>query len=828
MSSIVQIQWSLDNTIFKSADVLVKLFQAARDDDVQGPAVMALEALGSSLMICPDRLDEAKTALDRVGSFEVLRKMLVTVGFLPGGVAYFVRKTATQCLPAFALATSLKTFLGDEEIGNVLYSMLVCHGLHRKPELRCSRGQISKVVASLSGYTDCITPNATVQNLILALRSSSDPSAIWMKDALTLPSPDTLAKIYSAVYAALQNDEVGLVTLTGLPGCIIVASTLLWLQEDDAQLVVDNEVLIHSRDDPKISIQLSTKDSQKRTTWMIQEWREAATISSLVVEDENSPSRSLQLPRFTPASAAKELLKAQYDLSATEIAEVGKIATALALVATERGLVTIGPVTPGAVPREVKLQDICQTSYLSRVNECMTCYGWQEGEQDGAADLADEIKQWTEQGFPGLDPDKIKPPHPLTQKPIDVITWIVQFIVDRSHRKSGTADTPVAKGVAEAAVYVAAESLYTSICSRFPQQRFFRTGTFGYIAHNGGAMMHWIIRHEGLRGRTDIPPPMAKLVSHMMGTFTLPSLRRDCMGSLLPGASSDDFVSDTTGLPSDAVVHRRDLAYALNGYVVWLPQLRTISTLPREAVTVEVCAGYMRYDPPEADQESNTLLRIQADESRFEYSEGNGDGLPANGLNPFDAQGAYLGLGPFADTEGLEVKHYWSQTGRTLNLRTSILHPASGRICPVDWIASIDALARATHLANQHLASFVEKALAETWKLQGIWPTIFVVSVTTSIPEALGGGPFRYITRTRGSEELRFFLAGQAGLHSIYICHGDVSIAKCIQTALERETEHEGRMKAWSRFPGISTKVQPWMHPSIAEQIVAPGWVIIS
>ncbi|UPK92683.1 hypothetical protein LCI18_003618 [Fusarium solani-melongenae] len=817
MSSIVQLQWSLDNTIFRSADVLVKLFQAARDDDVQGPAVMALEALGSSLMICPDRVDEAKTALDHVGSSEMLRKILVTIGFVPGGVAYFIRKTATQCLPAFALATSLKTFLGDEEIGNVLYGMLVCRGLHRKPELRCSRGQVSKVVASLSGYTDCITPNATVQNLILTLRSSSDPSAIWMKEALALPSPDTLARIYSAVYAALQNDEVSLVTLTGLSGCIIVASTLLWLQEDDAQLVVDNEVLIPSRDDPKISIQLSTKDSQTRTTWKIQEWREATAISSLVVEDENSPSRSPQLPRFAPASTAKELLKAQYELSETEITEVGKIATALVLVATERGLVTIGPVTPGAVPREVKLQDICQTSYLSR-----------KGEQDGAVDLANEIKQWTEQGFPDLDPDKIKPPHPLTQKPIDVITWIVQFIMDRSHRKSGTADSPVEKGVAEAAVYVAAESLYTSICSRFPQQRFFRIGSFGYISSNGAAMMHWIIRHEGLRGRTDTPPPMAKLISYVMDTFTLPSLRRDCMGSLLPGASSDEFISDTTGLTSDAIVHRRDLAYALNGYVVWLPQLRTISTLPRDAVAVEVCAGYMRYNPLEADQESNVLLRIQADESRFEYSEGNGDSVDANGINPFDAQGDYLGLEPFPDTEGLEVKHYWNQTGRTLNLRTGILHPASGRIRPVDWIASINALASATHLANQHLASFAEKALAETWKLQSIWPTIFVVSaVTTSIPKTLDGAPVRCICRTRGSEELRFFLAGHVSLHSLYICHGNVSIAKCIQTALERETEHEGRMKVWSRFPGISTKAQPWMDPRIAEQIVAPGWVII-
>ncbi|KAJ4312842.1 hypothetical protein N0V84_009736 [Fusarium piperis] len=741
-SSIVQIQWSLDNTIFKSADVLVRLFQAARDDDVQSAAIMSLEALGSSLMVCPDRIDEAKTALANVGRFEMLQNVLVTIGVGSGGVAHFVRKTATQCLPVFVLATSLKTFLGDEEIGNVLYEMLVYRGLHKKPELRCSRSQLSKVIASISGYTDSIIPSAKVQTLVGILRSSSNPDPIWMRDALGPPSPNALAKIYSAVYAALQKDDVNLVTLSGTSGCIIVASTLLWLQEDDAQLVVDEQVLIPSRDIPRVSIQLSTNDTRPRTPWKIREWREATAISTLVVEDTDSPSRSSQLPSFAPASTAKDILMAQYNLSDTQTIQVGKIATALALVATERGLVTAGPATPGAIPHEVKLQDFCQSSYLARVGECMTCFGWEKSELDGASALADEIKQWTEQGFPDLELDKIKPPHPLTQKPVDSITWLVEFVVNRWYGRLGAVDSPTVMEVAEAAVYIAAESLYTSICSRFPKQRFFRIGTFGSISSNGASMLHWIIRHEGLRGHADIPPPIAKLIAYQVDTFTLRQLRCDCMASLLPGASSAEFIADYTGLASDATVHRRDLAYAINGYVAWLPQLRTISTLPRQSLTVEICSGYIRYAAFEGSQDHNTLLRIQADESALEYNDGNGEDPPATRLKPFDSQGAYTGLGPFPDTDGLEVKHYWNQTGRILNLRTGILHPASGRISPMDWIGSIEALASATHLTNQHLTRFAEKAMADAWKAENIWPTIFLVSaVATSIPKAVNGAP---------------------------------------------------------------------------------------
>ncbi|KAM0550602.1 hypothetical protein ACHAPJ_008860 [Fusarium lateritium] len=827
MASIIQ--WSVDNTIFKTGDVLLKLMRAARDDDVQSTAIMSLEALGSSLLICPDRVDEATTALNNRSRLEVLQDACVTIGLTSGGVAYFVRKTAPQSVKAFLLATSLKTFLGDEEVSSVLHEMLICTGLDRKPELRCSKNQLNKVLASLSGYTDSIIPNATVQSLIQDLRNSSNPTPAWMKNALALPSPSMLAKIYSAVYTALLKDEVDLVTLTGLPGCIIVASTLLWLQEDNAQLVVDNEVLIPSRSAPKISIQLVTADSDLKTPWTIQEWREATTISTLVVEDTNSPSRSPQLPSFAPASTAKAILMAQYNLSETQMSQVGVMATAFALIATERGLVTYDPSIPGATPREIPLKAICQNSYLARVSECMTCYGWEMNELNGVEEAVNGVKQWTEQGFPGIDLDKIKPPHPLTQKPIDAITWMIEFIMNQWCSRSGAMGSPVTREVAEAAVYIAAESLFTSICSRFPQKRYFRTGKFSSIAHNGAIMTHWILRHEGLRGRVDTPPPIVKFLSRAVNIATLQQLRCDCMSSLLPGAVSVEYMAGREDLTSETVVHQRDLAHAMNGYVAWLPPLQAITTLPKKMFAVEVCSGYLRYTSSEGGQDYSNLLRIQADTSSHEYNVGNEAALPATHLKPFDAHGAYLGLESFPDTEGLRMRHYWNQTGKILNLRTDMHHPVSGRVCPVDWIDSIDALAGATHLSNQYLPSFAEKAMAENWKMENIWPSIFLISAaTTHVPKAMPDVPLRCISRTQGGEELRFFLAGIASMHRLYVCHGDVSIVKCIQTALEGEKDPSNKMMSWDRWPGASTKAEPWMDPRLADQLSNPGWFILT
>jgi hypothetical protein len=828
--SLVQIQWSIDNTIFKSGEVLLKLFKAARDDDVQGSAIMALEALGSSLMVCPDRLDQATAALANTSRFQVLQDTLVTIGLTSGGVAYFVRKTATQAIPVFALATSLKAFFGDEVIGHILHEMLACRGLNRKPDLRCSRDQLSRVVASLSGYTDSIIPNTTVKNLVNTLRHRSNPGMDWLTDAWAQPSPKELATIYSAVYAALQKEDVDLVTLTGHSGCVIVCSTLLWLQEDDAQLVVDGQVFIPSRTiPPKISIQLSTKRSSQKASWIVQEWSEATAISTLLVEDAGSPGRLSHFPSFAPASTAKEILRAQYQLSESQTAQVGKIATALVLVAMERGLVTLSPKVEGQIPREVKLKAFCQTSYLAKVDESMTCYGWDKGELSEGADMANQIKEWTEQGFPGLPLDEIKAPHPLTQKPIDRISWIVEFVINQWYTKTGVTDSTIGREVSEPAIYIAAESLYTCVCSRFPQQRFFRVGTFSSITYNGAAMMHWIIRHEGLRGRTDTPAPIAKLVSYVVESVSLGQLRCDCMGSLVPGVSNMEYIAEYSNLTSEQTVHRSDLAYAMNGYVAWIPQLRSISTLERSAFAVEICAGYMRYAAVEGDQGYNNLLRIQADDSLVEYSDGNSQELPATHLNPFDVKGNYVGLKPFTDTEGLLVKHYWNQVSRVLHLRTNVVHPPSGRVRPMDWMASIEALASATHLRTNPMPSFAEEAMAQTWRAENIWSTICTASVAcTSLPVSSNGIPVRCVSQTWGNEELRFFLAGIVSHHRVYVCHGDASMVKCIQTALEGEADLDGRAMWWDKWPGASTKATPWMNPSVADQLVNPGWFILS
>jgi len=65
--SLFQLSISIDNTVFKTVDILLKLFQSAGEDDVQGQVVMALEALGSALLVSPVRISEGVEALSQLG-----------------------------------------------------------------------------------------------------------------------------------------------------------------------------------------------------------------------------------------------------------------------------------------------------------------------------------------------------------------------------------------------------------------------------------------------------------------------------------------------------------------------------------------------------------------------------------------------------------------------------------------------------------------------------------------------------------------------------------------------------------------------------------------
>lgn len=466
------------------------------------------------------------------------------------------------------------------------------------------------MVSALSGFSGPIIPSDSVTYVSKVLQNTNPSiSPDQIRTAWAKVDASQLAKIYSAVFGATQKEDVDLVSITGTMGSIIVASSLLWLLDGQAELVVDGLVSSTVKT-PRLSIHVRTvdQDSDARGSWVVEEWREAISVTKMVVFSNVSEAtgNSLSLTNFVPAITAKQVLRAQFDLSESEMMEVGRIATALVIVSIEEGFVTHDSRRPGATPHEVRLKDFCQSSYRSKEMECLKPFGWEPSDINGAIELAEALKEWTAEAYPGLEDQDLDRPHALNGKPIDQVIWIIGYVEKLQQSKTGTLAQDPRREVLEAAVYVAAQSLYMSICCHFPDKHFFKIPNFRSMTSAGSCMLHWIIRHESLRGQTDLlARPVVKRTGLMrlIDVTTLDRLRTSCMASLLPGAEDEDGGGDM--INSSSGIHRRDLAFASNGFVAVLAQLHKLSTSSQDAMAVEFRSGYLYFDGGESLRTSN-------------------------------------------------------------------------------------------------------------------------------------------------------------------------------------------------------------------------------
>ncbi|KAK4183727.1 hypothetical protein QBC35DRAFT_518045 [Podospora australis] len=755
MSSVNRMSGSsIDNTVFKTAGFFWGLLRASQKEDLQSSAVLALEALGSSIIVHPDRISDGMHALSNGGQNERLPKFLVNIGVSSGGLSHFIRKQAPRYVTSFHLATGLKAFLTDAEIADIFYDMLVHQGLTKIPELRCSRSQLASVIEATSGYSDQLIPEDIVNVLVSALGSSGlHARAHDMRMTFGTPNSKELARIFSLVFGSVRNEEVEFVTLEGSSNCTIIASTFLWLNGDDVQLTVGDQTVIGVAQ-PKILINIPTS-GETGNSWVVQEWRQGRALSKLIVTGVAISDKT----SATPTKAAKKAISAQYALSDEKMAYVGQLATALVLAAVERGLVYGISGFAGAAPTECRIGNL-----------------------------------W-------LEKEKIESGHPLLQTNFEKLCWILNFIEQRRAADAGEERHKHAEAsTIEAAIYIASQSLYGSICSRFPKVRFFRTGSWTSICRAGVDLLYWVVWHEGLRECKDLPTPIADL-RLLPESITLGSLRCSCIASLLPGVEVAGYGEISSGILT-AAIETSDLAVASNG------------------------PGYIRRLGDDHNSPQGNLLRIQEGEDEIGSNRNASDAVDNTPfwLYPIDKNGFYTGIPSLSDINQLEVRPFESYKGRVLQIRTKLHQANTNRSTSVNWIHSIEAVAVATHLYNQTMPAFAEKQLALRWHEENVWGSVGVIAANEMAQHA-PGTPLRYLARTFGSEELRFFFAGRGRLHKIYICHGNASVVKCIQQALDGEKKPGSNPKVFAT--GASRKIQPWMDSRLASQIIAPGWYIV-
>jgi hypothetical protein len=610
----------------------------------------------------------------------------------------------------------------------------------------------------------------------------------------------------------LQDDEKkdNIIILRGISSCIAIASSLMWLREDDVSLAVDRTTIMTSSSS-RILVDIST--SEHMDHWTIQEWQEMKCVSNVVVKKEEVWIIQ-KLPMFVPASTARSVVQAQYSLDVADTELVGHIATALVELALEKGDIMSDMTSPGIAPRFVKLKDISQKTYLVACRRSMECYGrGTRTEKDDAAveRYAEGFRAWMDHGCPNLGQPQEGTGHPLFQKPLIALAWVLQLVSAWSSSRSGLLSQQISAEVAEAACYMAAESTYSATCTRFARNRSFRTGQFDNIAQNAMHILHSVFSDALVVAlRDSVPTIKPSNTMHSMNKITVSQFRTQTMASLLPGALMAVGYTGT----HEAGISGRDLIYAANGYVAMAPSVNLITTECSDCMAVEIIPGYLRWDSDDI-----SLQRLM--DKGPSGDEGVATTPVSPTLQPYNAASQYTGLVPRLDPEEASLKHHLTVDKRVLWITTSILHPGSNSRVRVDWMGSMEAIVMAQHVNTSALPSFVEENLAEEWKRSNVWATIRWTTASGRITHNQGA-PIRYVSQTHGSEELRFFLAGRRSMQKLFIRHGNTPLVTCIQRALAYETSSGEASRT------VNEPRPAWIRPDMEEQMRFPGWIIIA
>ena len=774
---LIQIQFSLDNTVFKGVELLQSLIKAASEDDVHAQVVMAFEALGSALLVSPERIGEGIDALSQSQQHKLSigRKLKAIVGLNGDGIALIIRKKATQCVPAFLLVTSCKICFDDIEIGNILYEMLLQFGIMRT--FPASRIQMGQLVTSISGYGDSIIPMEALETITGAIHRASggSPTSVklfWHADT------KSVAEIFARTFGALPKEDVKRITLQGEVGGAFIASIFLWLLPNEFSLSLEGVPTL-GRPDGKVILDLKSQDADR---WVIQEWMAQNMLTEIIVETENLFGPETSLVNFTGATLGLRVISTQFELDNDHIETVGQLASALVMASYKHGVLSPDPETCAGFQQTVRLSELCQTGFLGNLPLCMAAFGWKCNKefQTRAQRLSNAMDEWISSSCPSVvEPDPTTYPH-IPKSPELYLYWVFMNLEAWMKTCPGYSNIRLGyrENVFDPAIFLAVEALYSCICEVLPSYRNLR-GCTSHTLHTNAATLVALVFVPAQVKYT--PKSPGKRVVSNLSMLNVSEFRRLAITSLLPGSPGN--------------VEKRDLVFSFNGYVAFASPLKKITTIPRECVAISIVPGVIRWG------EDNAIFDKIRETRAFLSPNETSENTPVEVFDQERTQ--YIGLQPMTDTSSLETESLISTSGKILLVRT-YMHTLQGqnrRAVEVDWLSSINAVAVSTQVDEQDLPPAVEEALAKMWQKEYVWDRMIWVPahgcITAARYRTAPSSPVQthnFLSMTYRNERQRFFLAGRCKSIKIYMRQGGTPLIQCVRVALDAGREEHRKL----------------------------------
>ena len=117
------------------------------------------------------------------------------------------------------------------------------------------------------------------------------------------------------------------------------------------------------------------------------------------------------------------------------------------------------------------MKDLCQPRYLAQMTTCMEVYGWDCNESfvNDTKLQSERIKEWLSSGCPDIEKKDFS--YEAFGNTTEALTRIVNIINKWHCAKPVIITGDVSPNITISAAHVAAESLYSVLCNKFPTFR---------------------------------------------------------------------------------------------------------------------------------------------------------------------------------------------------------------------------------------------------------------------------------------------------------------------------------------------------------------------
>jgi hypothetical protein len=752
----VQAQLGIDNTTFKTAESLRELISIASGPNVQPQAVLAVEQLGFSLLVSPERINDAIMALRGNDSIRV-ENVQAWIG-LRAGELHRIFRESTPLLQFFLLFAACKTCYADSEIGDIAFGMVAKGGVLKRYPVASE--QLTQVLRVLSSHAELMAP-ITVMHEIAVAADDHHPDVHLYGHI----EPEEVADIFVQVFRNLVDDMALEMVLTGTHQGVWLATVFSWLLPKEVCVVVDNET-IRGSPGAKLTINIMAREP---TPWRLDVWRSDGNKSPSGYVFDTDPGMQTRYPKRFPIFQVKSHFGQLYTSSMDQvmrpkaIAAIGNVAGALTWFLAEHGKLYLEK----SCCRD--RQQKCSTTYIKDVlsdasqkgyTRAVTKYGW----SDLPMDEVDALYQMISEKFQE-DHASPKSAELVVRKIKEACSNFFRHTIGEEFG-SDTMDL-----IVDPASYIALDAIVTSTANLAGR------GCNRYMSLDAAASL----------SETD----------EVIGAFlsenglNIKSFRRLSFMHLLPGITE---------------FHDQDLVVTQNGYVAGMAALWDCSASQKDALQIRYTTGQIQRDKityssiREASSQWHsgrtatlepvdlTLLSIvesAVTEARKSSKPPVSKALSSM-LPPIRDHRPSLYTGfqyPFPESEDLSFTTRVSIQGNVLMVKHYIQRP-SNRIFVVNdvqsntdtdlnkverrsvsWINSVLSLATATHVArDQELMGGQGKILINRLVQDGI-----VMHRATPFYNHAIDNSSRIILNA-SNESIRFFAAGQS---SEYHCPQD-------------------------------------------------------